>query len=90
MPVSFDEDTASQPLSERVDPNLPPEELIILANNLEPELAGHSPPRACCGSFLDERPLEYQVLMREVDQSDEYFECRIEVETKDVRPAMLK
>jgi hypothetical protein len=88
--VSLDDESTGQPLFEGGESDPPPDDLTVLANNLEPELAGHSAPRVYCGSFPYERPLECQVLMRGADESDEHFQCRIEVEKKDVQTEMLK
>jgi hypothetical protein len=90
MIVSFHDDTASQPASERADSTLTPDELTLLANNFEPELADHFAQRVDRGSFLYERPLECRILVQKVDESVEYFRCRIEVEKNDVRTEVLK
>jgi hypothetical protein len=90
MIVSVNDDPASQPPSKDVDSTLPPEELTLLANHLEPELTGYFVQRVYCASFLYERPLECQILVQKVDESDEYFRYRIEVEKNLVRKEMLK
>jgi hypothetical protein len=89
--VSLDEDAPSAPPSEPVTRStLTPEDLGVLATAFEPEHPGYSTQRIYRGSFLHERPLECQILVKEADEPERQFQRRIASKKNNLRTKLVK